>query len=662
MSQRLVTTNSSIGSHGMPIFQSSGLVPLHAAYSIPAGKGSRFISSAAASGTLPLMQGMEAYGAKLHRMDEPSNSTPAGSATLGGSSALAQLLKMDASQLGSIRPALNRDRLLNLENKVEDASAGNLNKPFENSLIGKIGLATSYPSIDVHSVSSHTSLASSERNASSPAKAFKPLAKPFGADRVEAVKSASNRVSVQEDLRLNTVDHVSVPDKQTGKLKRNAGSIVTALRKVNDSEATKLDPDTKEWHTNKMEQEDESEELVAMDNNPFNMRIVNLNNFPMAQSVYRANYRSHSVACVRAKLGSIQNTAKSLDLLRQILQKSLNAEIEAILRKYVEDYFQPALENIRLNNGENAASVEHVNNVCRQILEEAKKTFSSDNRSSTPDIPDNASDSGSTDDARNGRPIRVSGHIRKRKLSSGSESSSCAPKMKKKGRFGPHLQPSSGRSTPSKKLEPIRREGPLWDPERMKSDTLFVMGARANKALGLGATRGRLYIKHPEVFKYTADQDDKQWLYEKHLMPATGGKTYLLLVDDIKELAQSDEYRNNPGLLLDELVGFTVPESMLEKMRSQMNAMRTDTYKVSHLIREARATESLPRPSPANSETHEVLTEQEYEDYSAAASPLNETGGFSQEPSPAPSQGPSETNNGEDSDEDAPLTASFYVT
>lgn len=36
------------------------------------------------------------------------------------------------------------------------------------------------------------------------------------------------------------------------------------------------------------------------------------------------------------RLGSIQNTAKSLDLLRQILQKSLNAEIEAILRKYVE--------------------------------------------------------------------------------------------------------------------------------------------------------------------------------------------------------------------------------------------------------------------------------------------------------------------------------------
>jgi len=35
-------------------------------------------------------------------------------------------------------------------------------------------------------------------------------------------------------------------------------------------------------------------------------------------------------------------------------------------------------------------------------------------------------------------------------------------------------------------------------------------------------------------------------------------------------------YRNNPGLLLHELVGFGVPEWMLEKMRVQMRALRTD--------------------------------------------------------------------------------------
>ncbi|KAL5017110.1 hypothetical protein ScPMuIL_006699 [Solemya velum] len=102
------------------------------------------------------------------------------------------------------------------------------------------------------------------------------------------------------------------------------------------------------------------------------------------------------------------------------------------------------------------------------------------------------------------------------------------------------------------------------------------MGARANKALGLGATRGRLYIKHPDIFKYSGDQDDKQWLYENHHMPATGGKAYMLVLNDIKELADTEEYRESPGLLLHELFGFPVPEWMLEKIKIQMTAMRTD--------------------------------------------------------------------------------------
>jgi len=43
--------------------------------------------------------------------------------------------------------------------------------------------------------------------------------------------------------------------------------------------------------------------------------------------------------------------------------------------------------------------------------------------------------------------------------------------------------------------------------------------------------------------QYGGDQDDKQWLHEKQYMPATGGRTYLLIADDIRELAQTDEYR-----------------------------------------------------------------------------------------------------------------------
>ena len=50
-------------------------------------------------------------------------------------------------------------------------------------------------------------------------------------------------------------------------------------------------------------------------------------------------------------------------------------------------------------------------------------------------------------------------------------------------------------------LATLLREGPKWDPGRLTEETLFILGSRANKALGYGQTRGRLYIKHPELFK-----------------------------------------------------------------------------------------------------------------------------------------------------------------
>lgn len=39
---------------------------------------------------------------------------------------------------------------------------------------------------------------------------------------------------------------------------------------------------------------------------------------------------------VLCRMGSIQNTAKSLDLMRSLLQKSINREIDMIIQKYIE--------------------------------------------------------------------------------------------------------------------------------------------------------------------------------------------------------------------------------------------------------------------------------------------------------------------------------------
>ncbi|GFY63567.1 deoxynucleotidyltransferase terminal-interacting protein 1 [Trichonephila inaurata madagascariensis] len=311
--------------------------------------------------------------------------------------------------------------------------------------------------------------------------------------------------------------------------------------------------------------------------NTFNMRSYNLNNFPTSTTSYRTAYRSQAVAMQRARLGFISGTAKSLEILRQNMQSFINKEIDDIIQKYIETFFKPGIENIKVNNGENSVSDQHIHSVCRQILEEAKKMYqTTSNRGTSPADFGEFESSSSCDQKPTTTIVKTT--IKKRKESDTDSEVSYKP-VKPKKRKGRPPNSSSGRSTPMKfKIEQtrIKREGPKWDPNRLTNETQFIMGAKANKALGLGATRGRLYIKHPEIFKYSGDQEDKQWLYDHNLMPATGGKAYMLIVEDIKNLAESEEYRNNPALMTDEIVGFSVPENILCKMKQTMLEMRTD--------------------------------------------------------------------------------------
>ncbi|XP_069135299.1 uncharacterized protein [Argopecten irradians] len=418
------------------------------------------------------------------------------------------------------------------------------------------------------------------------------------------------------------------------------------------------------------------EELTPIPN-PFNMRLQNLANLPTT-SIYRSSYRAHSVAVQRAKSGCIVSAAKSLDLLRQNLQRFINKEIDVIIQQYVEKFFKPGMENIKENSGSVAVSEEHLQAVCRQMLEEAKKMYLSDQGrcSVTPtrDIPDNVSENGST-----GSRSRVPFGRKRKQSDTDSEKSHAVPR-RKKGR--PPLV--SGRSTPSKlkSSDPVKREGPKWDQERITLNSLFIMGARANKALGLGATRGRIYIKHPDLFKFSGDQDDKQWLYENHHMPATGGKAYMLLLEDVKELAEDDEYRDNGNQMPQELIGFTIPEWMLEKVKAQMMAGRTDSGKkmgrsrsttpneipASSLQDEDEELKHLPfssfssrkikdemQNSPSGDTEMEFLSGADNDDQAfTRMSPFTLTGGFD-EPSPSPSDL-------DTLEDETPLSAPFDLT
>ncbi|XP_038960138.1 deoxynucleotidyltransferase terminal-interacting protein 1 isoform X1 [Rattus norvegicus] len=294
---------------------------------------------------------------------------------------------------------------------------------------------------------------------------------------------------------------------------------------------------------------------------------------------------------------SFTDPAISMDLLRAVLQPSINEEIQSVFNKYMK-FFQKAALNVRDNVGEEVDAEQLIQEACRSCLEQAKLLFSDGEKV----IPRLAHE--------------LPGIKRGRQAEEESHRGSPIPK-KRKGRPPGHVlsndRAAAGMVWKPKSCEPIRREGPKstvltrvsqhlggrgrkitassrlkWDPARLNESTTFVLGSRANKALGMGGTRGRIYIKHPHLFKYAADPQDKHWLAEQHHMRATGGKmAYLLIEEDIRDLAASDDYRGCLDLKLEELKSFVLPSWMVEKMRKYMETLRTEN--------EHRAAEATPQ-------------------------------------------------------------------
>ena len=175
-----------------------------------------------------------------------------------------------------------------------------------------------------------------------------------------------------------------------------------------------------------------------------------------------------------------------------------------------ESHIQPAVTNMKHNLGEENVPARVVEEVCISILENAKEVY----QAKGPESPRKIN-------SRSKSP----GQVLKRSISSISTNS---PMGKKSCIIKSGLgRPNTDLILVNKSGRPVRREGPKWEADRLEKDTLFILGSRANKALGFGQTRGRLYIKHPELFKYSGDQTDKEWLAKANLMATTGGKVGL---------------------------------------------------------------------------------------------------------------------------------------
>ncbi|XP_077622587.1 deoxynucleotidyltransferase terminal-interacting protein 1 isoform X5 [Crocuta crocuta] len=72
---------------------------------------------------------------------------------------------------------------------------------------------------------------------------------------------------------------------------------------------------------------------------------------------------------------SFTDPAISMDLLRAVLQPSINEEIQTVFNKYMK-FFQKAALNVRDNVGEEVDAEQLIQEACRSCLEQAKLLFS----------------------------------------------------------------------------------------------------------------------------------------------------------------------------------------------------------------------------------------------------------------------------------------------
>lgn len=263
-------------------------------------------------------------------------------------------------------------------------------------------------------------------------------------------------------------------------------------------------------------------EPVKLAPNPFNMTA---RNFPKRRHILK-----NTSGFLNRTRGNNSSPTKALEQVRAALQPSLNVEIERVLHSY-QEMFRMAAYNVGDNTKE-PVTEDHISHILRRSLEEAKNLFKLQSESKDPNrSPDKK-------DEKIWTPAR---HviIKKKKVKKDE-------KTEQKDNF----------------------DYPPWDDERITEETELIMGVKANKILGYASARGRLYIRHPQLFKYMGDQDDKQWLYENGHMPMTGGKAFLMLADDIRLLATSHpDYKDNLGIKPDDVKGFVVPESFRKKIK-----------------------------------------------------------------------------------------------
>lgn len=116
----------------------------------------------------------------------------------------------------------------------------------------------------------------------------------------------------------------------------------------------------------------------------------------------------------------------------------------------------------------------------------------------------------------------------------------------------------------------------------LTTDTLFTFDFKAHEAFDY-APHERLINKYPELVHYIIDLNDKDWFIQQRILSPVHRNSQILLltIEEVNRIAHTDILQNQIYPKPIELLGFKIPEFMLQKMRKFIND-KSDIGKTLH--------------------------------------------------------------------------------
>ncbi|XP_037935294.1 deoxynucleotidyltransferase terminal-interacting protein 1 isoform X2 [Teleopsis dalmanni] len=274
-----------------------------------------------------------------------------------------------------------------------------------------------------------------------------------------------------------------------------------------------------------------------------------------------------------------ESAVRSLELLRISVQNAFDKEIDGIVKRFIENYFKPACNNIKSNMGQNSLSDDVLQKMSCALLENSKAQYNafrvkqpvalSNTQAATPDQTMRM-----TLKRPAAKPIglnELSKKLLPTTVTVTTQLQAAAATTTTATNRAPPVQTQPTR-VPAKPVTvtPARRQI-FWNTAHISTATKFVLDVQANQAFGFGTDgKERLASKHPELIRYLPDGEDREWLTSQNIISQQNRNSrFLFLIhDEVCRLQQTnDVYRNKPNVNLNCMHKFTVPEFMIQKMK-----------------------------------------------------------------------------------------------